>query len=200
MTEDVADSILDWLDADEDARPLGAEFADYYSQLQPPYKPANGQLQSVEQLLLVRGVTAVMLFGYDENRNGVLDSDEQSKMNMGLQPGMPPGSVIAVDPNVAPPPPLGWAAYFTLHSQEKNVANDGTQRINVNGSDLQTLYNDMIAAGISDLHASFIVAYRLSGQPSPTASNPMLLLMQATSGTAEVVRLHRLRLRRTKAA
>ena len=180
MTEDTADAILDWLDEDEEPRPMGAEFADYYQQLQPAYKPTNGQLQSVEQLLLVRGVTPMLLFGYDENRNGVLDTDEQTKMNLGIQPGMAPGQLAApLDPNVAPPPPLGWAPYFTLHSQEKNVANDGLARINVNSEDLQTLYSDLQAAGLNELQATFIVAYRLAGQPSPTASNPLALLMSA---------------------
>jgi Type II secretion system (T2SS), protein K len=187
MTEDIADAILDWLDEDEDPRPMGAEFSDYYMNLQPQYRPINGPLESIEQLLLVRGITPKHLFGYDENRNGVLDSDEQSKMTMGIEPGMAPGQIVTVaDPNVAPPPPLGWAPYFTLHSQEKNVANDGTARINVNGEDLQTLKTDLLDAGLSELQASFIVAYRLAGQPSPTASNPMALLMGAgaASGAA----------------
>src|SRR5690606_38691018 len=63
MTEDVADAILDWLDADDEPRPLGAEFEDYYLNLQPAYKPANGPIDSIEQLLLVRGVTPQLLFG-----------------------------------------------------------------------------------------------------------------------------------------
>ena len=63
-----------------------------------------------------------------------------------------------------PPPPLGWAPYLTLHSLEKNVASDGSPRININGDDLQLLYDDMLAAGINEAWASFIVAYRLSGQ------------------------------------
>ena len=57
MTEEIADAIMDWLDEDEEPRPLGAEFADYYQQLQPAYQPTNGTLTSIEQLLQVRGVT-----------------------------------------------------------------------------------------------------------------------------------------------
>ena len=57
MTAEIADAIMDFLDEDEQTRPLGAEFGDYYQQLQPPYKPANGTLESIEQLLQVRGVT-----------------------------------------------------------------------------------------------------------------------------------------------
>ena len=37
----------------------------------PPYAPRNGPLGSIEELLLVRGVTPALLFGADLNRNGV---------------------------------------------------------------------------------------------------------------------------------
>ena len=185
MTEDIADAILDWLDEDEDPRPMGAEFSDYYMNLQPQYRPTNGPLQSIEQLLLVRGITPKHLFGYDENRNGVLDSDEQSKLSMGIEPGMAPGQIVATDPNVTPPPPLGWAPFFTLHSQEKNVTNEGLARVNVNSQDLQALHQQLLDAGLNELQASFIVAYRLAGQPSPTASNPLALLMSAGATGSE---------------
>ena len=52
MTDDVADAILDWIDEDDEPREYGAEW-DYYAQLQPPYKPKNGPLDTVEELLLV---------------------------------------------------------------------------------------------------------------------------------------------------
>ena len=58
MTEDVADAILDWIDEDDEARDYGAE-SSYYQGLRPPYTPKNGPLDTVEELLLVRGVTPV---------------------------------------------------------------------------------------------------------------------------------------------
>lgn len=185
MTEEIADAILDWLDEDDEPRALGAEFADYYQQMQPPYKPTNGPLQSIEQLLLVRGVTPQHLYGYDENRNGVLDNDEQTKLTLGITPGLAPGQLAPVqtDPNVLPPPPLGWAPYLTLHSAEKNVANDGLARINVNSQDLQTLYQDLLDAGLNETYASFIVAYRLAGQPTASAANPLMLLINAAGAS-----------------
>ena len=70
MTEETADAILDWLDEDEEPREYGAE-SDYYSSLSPPYAAKNGQLETVEELLLVRGVTPQLLFGADVNRNGI---------------------------------------------------------------------------------------------------------------------------------
>ena len=56
MTPDVADAIVDWLDMDSSPRPYGAE-DDYYTALSPPYHCKNGPLDSLEELLLVRGVT-----------------------------------------------------------------------------------------------------------------------------------------------
>src|SRR4029453_19264093 len=75
MTEDVADAILDWLDPDDEPRELGAE-VDYYSSLSPPYGTKNGPVDTVEELLLVRGVTPQLLFGMDSNRNCQLDQHE----------------------------------------------------------------------------------------------------------------------------
>jgi hypothetical protein len=185
MTEEIADAILDWLDEDEETRPLGAEFADYYQQIQPPYQPSNGPLDSIEQLLQVRGVTPQLLFGYDENRNGLLDQAEATKMNSGVQPGMLPGQTAAYDPQAVPPPPLGWAPYLTLHSLEKNVDAAGNPRININGDDLQLIYDDMIAAGISESWASFIVAYRISGQSGNGGTSPLVKLASMSAADSD---------------
>ena len=52
----IADSILDWIDADSLHRLNGAE-DDYYMSLSPPYRAKNGPLDSIEELRLIRGVT-----------------------------------------------------------------------------------------------------------------------------------------------
>ena len=59
----IADSITDWRDADNIALPNGAE-NDYYQGLQPPYLARNGALASMEELLLIRGVTQDYYFGH----------------------------------------------------------------------------------------------------------------------------------------
>ena len=82
MTEDVADAILDWLDPDDEPRELGCE-VEYYSGLSPPYAAKNGPVDTVEELLLVRGVTPQLLFGCDINRNGQLDQNELLEENTG---------------------------------------------------------------------------------------------------------------------
>lgn len=185
MTEEVADAILDWLDEDDEPRPLGAEY-DYYETLQPAYSPTNGPISSIESLLLVRGVTPLMLFGYDENRNGMLDSNEMTKMNSGIQPGAAPGSMpVATDMNASPPPPLGWAPYLTLHSQEGPLASDGVERIDINGSDLQALYDELVETLGDESWASFIVAYRQSGSPGGGGVDPLTTLASLVASDSD---------------
>ena len=59
MTEDLADAILDWIDPDDDPRKLGAEI-EYYSTV--GYSCKNGPLDTIEELLQVRGMTPELLF------------------------------------------------------------------------------------------------------------------------------------------
>jgi DNA uptake protein ComE-like DNA-binding protein len=153
MTEDTADAILDWLDEDTEPRTYGAE-AEYYNALPTPYSPANGPLQSVEELLLVRGVTPNLLFGADVNRNGIIDADEQQRFG-----------VTAETPGA-----FGWAAYLTVHGAEANRRRDGNPRVNVNQDDMEVLYDELSEALGNDLYASYVVAYRIAGQSTSVAS------------------------------
>ena len=52
----ITDAAIDWIDADGDARPYGAEDIEYL-QLEIPYRAANQPLQSIEELRLIRGIT-----------------------------------------------------------------------------------------------------------------------------------------------
>jgi general secretion pathway protein K len=61
----IADSILDWKDLDNMYHLNGAE-NDFYEALHPPYKAKNGRFDTVEELLLVRGVTPAYFYGYPE--------------------------------------------------------------------------------------------------------------------------------------
>src|SRR5437660_7264551 len=57
MTDDVANSILDWIDPrTTQPRSSGAKDT-YYMTLSPPYHCKNGPLDSLEELLLVKGMT-----------------------------------------------------------------------------------------------------------------------------------------------
>lgn len=170
MTEEIANSIIDWIDADETARSGGAE-SQYYAARTPPYRCKNGPLDSIEELLLVKGVTPELLFGSDRNRNGELDGDEASTAG-------------AFD--------AGWAPYFTVYSRERNVDSTGAGRININSSDVATLASSlpgMVGQDVSD----FIIGYRMfdvvSGTPpmgarQGTPDQLATQVKQATGGAA----------------
>ncbi|MAT73501.1 MAG: hypothetical protein CMJ58_28805 [Planctomycetaceae bacterium] len=153
MTIEIADAILDWLDADESPRTNGAE-AEYYQGLDPPYSPTNGPLSSVDELLQVRGVTPELLYGLDQNRNLVIDPHE-----------MPRGALAEVD-NSTGELNRGWAAYLTVDSVESFKLSTGESRANVNGTDLQALYQQL-GTTLSDEQAKFIILARQYGlQPA----------------------------------
>ncbi len=56
LPRELPDTLTDWLDADNNPRAtFGAETKDYYSTLKKPYKAKNSTLDSVDELLLVKG-------------------------------------------------------------------------------------------------------------------------------------------------
>jgi type II secretory pathway component PulK len=141
MTDEASDAILDWLDSDDTPRPSGAE-SDYYGSQSPPYQAKNGPLDSLEELLLVKGVTPQLLFGNDLNRNGVLDPGEDDGTGQANQ---------------------GWSAYLTVYSREPNVDATGNPRVYLNDSDLNTLSTNLTGLNLSSDLVQFILAARMYG-------------------------------------
>jgi general secretion pathway protein K len=61
LSPDLANAVVDWIDADgEPTFPGGAEDADYLA-LTPPYRAANQPLQDVDELIRVKGFDAATL-------------------------------------------------------------------------------------------------------------------------------------------
>lgn len=149
MTPDIADAILDYIDSNEDTRSYGCE-SDYYLGQSPPYRAKNGPLETVEELLLVRGVTPQLLFGQDVNRNFQIDPFEED---------LPAGEgVDASDPSSA----FGWMPYLTLDSAEKNGDAVGDPKVDLNQEDLAKLTEEL-AEHFNPEEITFIVAFRQSG-------------------------------------
>lgn len=151
VTENIADAILDWLDADDEPREFGAE-RDYYASLSPPYAPKNGPFETVEELLRVKEITPEMLFGIDVNRNGNIDPSEQRESSTAM---LQTGTNGSMD--------RGWASYVTLYAMEKNVSADGVERIFLNSTDLASLHGELMDAFGNQEWADFIVALRING-------------------------------------
>jgi general secretion pathway protein K len=61
----IVDSILDWRDVDNAHRINGAE-DEYYQSLEHPYQAKDGRIDTIEELLLIRGVTSDYFFGHPE--------------------------------------------------------------------------------------------------------------------------------------
>lgn len=155
MTEFLADSILDWIDADDEAREYGAE-----AESNSIVPPRNAPLSNLEELLLIEGVTAELLYGEDVNQNGLLDPNERD------------GELSMPHDNGDDVLDKGWIDYLTLHSKENNLqtAPDyyGQARVNVNETLLTDLY-DQLEERMGPDEALFVTAYRLNGPYDPNS-------------------------------
>lgn len=60
--EDIIDNIKDWIDADDEVTRFGAE-SSYYQNLEPPCSCRNGPIRSIEEMLLIKGITKELMFG-----------------------------------------------------------------------------------------------------------------------------------------
>jgi DNA uptake protein ComE-like DNA-binding protein len=118
-TSELINALLDWRDPDSDIREGGAE-SEYYNTLDPPYNAKNGPFDSVEELLLVKGFNAVILYGEDVNRNGILDENE----NDGAEsfPGYDDHNGV-LDRGIAP--------FLTVCSREPDTSLDNRPRIDL---------------------------------------------------------------------
>ncbi|MGA3083492.1 MAG: helix-hairpin-helix domain-containing protein [Thermodesulfobacteriota bacterium] len=67
----VADSIMDWREKG-DLRRLNGAKSDYYLSLPNPYKAKNADFDTLEELLLVKGVTRELLYG-DGGKRGLIE-------------------------------------------------------------------------------------------------------------------------------
>lgn len=139
MTPDVSAAIIDWRDEDNTVSPGGAE-SEYYLSLQPPYQARNGPVQTIRELLMVRGVTPDLLLGRDRHQNGLLDST-------GEEP----------DQTVSDQLDLGWAGLLTVDSMVNNLSASGVDRVNLQSADEAALTG---IKGITTDIARAIVAYR----------------------------------------
>jgi len=119
--ETMVASLLDWREDGIEPR-LGGAKDMYYMMLSQPYQCKNAPLDTIEELLVVKGFDSSIVFGEDMNRNGMLeenedDGDESLPMDNGdgmLNRGIYP--------------------YITVYSREPEVSdsNPYVPRVNIN--------------------------------------------------------------------
>jgi general secretion pathway protein K len=86
--EDLLDALADWVDQDSDERRGGAEES-YYRSLDPPYSCRNGAFVTVEELLLVKGMTPKLLYGDGEHEgliNAITVMGNSGQINLNTAP------------------------------------------------------------------------------------------------------------------
>ncbi|HIQ37456.1 MAG TPA: general secretion pathway protein GspK [Desulfocapsa sulfexigens] len=62
---EIIDALIDWTDSGDGEEEYGAEES-YYRSLDPPYSCKNGPIESIEELLMVKGFTPELLYGTEE--------------------------------------------------------------------------------------------------------------------------------------
>lgn len=145
----LVDSLLDWREPGAVPRANGAK-DEYYNSLDPPYRCKGGLFSTIEELLLVRGFTAWVVFGEDYNRNGLLDPNEDDG-DASFPPDNADGVLYA-----------GVAPFFTLWSREMNVSKDNRPRINLNLKDAQKL-QEALSAEFRPEIVSYVMEVRGGG-------------------------------------
>ena len=124
MTNEAADSIVDWVDPDENPTNGDGAESQYYLGLQEPYRSKNSAFETVGELRLVKGIDDQVLYGMDVNHNGVVDPGEQTR-------GQSLGRTSGASSNGSSPD-RGIFPFVTVYSIDPAVGSTGTARVNVN--------------------------------------------------------------------
>jgi competence ComEA-like helix-hairpin-helix protein len=132
MSAEIVAAIVDWRSSGNPVTAGGAG-ADYYESLVPPYVPRNGPLQTVRELLMVKGVTPELLLGDAAAQPQQDDSDDDFPVEGGLMP------------------------LLTVDSRDDNLNAAGTARIDIQSADQGTL---SAVQGITPAIARAIVNWR----------------------------------------
>ena len=186
MSEETAAAIIDWRDTDETITAFGAE-SEQYAALPKPYYCKNSPLETVEELLLIRGFTKDILYGAAEPIDQSSDPATQfNAMQPGAQSpltGIGGGSsrssaaarqqqnnspITGITSNNDWSLTHGLYDYVTIYSSEPASATSSTgeARINVNTQQQQTA--DYLS---QTLGASRAAALRTRIRPQPQFRN-----------------------------
>jgi type II secretory pathway component PulK len=154
ITNQQADSIVDWIDTDTQ-NITGGDGAEspFYEGLPEPYDAKNADLETVEELMLIQGFGPGFiggpdpLFGIDRNHNGVIENGEMVNGSTGTN-----SNGETADRGIFP--------FVTIYSQEPDVDIQGNKRINCSGvgGNAQNLTQQLTNAGVQSNIASKIAS------------------------------------------
>ncbi len=125
MTDELAASIIDWRDEDNDVTDNGAE-SESYTLLNPSYECKNSPFETIFELQLVLNAYDEYLYGEDTNLNGFLDANEND------------GELSSPSDNQDGHLDFGILEYVTIYSRIPNNTED-SGKININDEDSEQL-------------------------------------------------------------
>ena len=147
MAQDVADSIMDWRDADDEVQGYGAE-SDYYRNRNMHFEPRNGDFRSIAELELVAGAWPKYVRGEDWNLNGRLDPNEDDG-KLSVPDDRPDGKLDA-----------GWSGLLTAVSRSSAMSVSGASRLDLRKTNAEELTN---RTGVDAQQAAALLAYARGG-------------------------------------
>ena len=100
QADTIVDSVLDWRDPDDLHRLHGAE-TPYYMSLPAPYKAKDGPFDTIEELILVKGITPEILYGETEKK-GLIDFVTTHSLSRGININAAPKEVLMAIPGITP--------------------------------------------------------------------------------------------------
>ena len=142
----IVNSILDWLDPDDQTHVEGAE-SRYYEGLTPPYAAKNGPIDDISELLLIKGVTREIYYG------GIATNFQANYFSRQLNPFGQSASAMLMTT-------AGLTNLFTPLSDGK---------VNINTASAEVL---QLIPGVDAMIAEAIVGGR-QGEPDPMAPGLM---------------------------
>ena len=177
VSMDIADALIDWVDIDDSRFPYGAESADYYMTLPRPYGAKNMEMDSVQEMLLVKGITPELYYGLEPVRaqEGTLVEDNRGASPIDasrLLEEYTQGGEVAMEPagtrderrSIGKERSRAFKDYFRVHGERSDYLNN-LNKININTAPYRVL--SALSDGMTDDIVTEIIRRR---QEQPFAS------------------------------
>jgi general secretion pathway protein K len=158
---DIADSIRDWVDPDSTKSAYGAETFDYYSTLPKPRTAKNRELDSIDELLMVKGITPQIFYGLgggNTTQERDLVTDNMFIKKMSLDPSSNADSSIDMATiKIGKEKSRALSDYFRAHGSSDS--NSPLNKINVNTASFRVL--SALTGNIADAKVAELIRTRI---------------------------------------
>ena len=146
--QDYADAIIDWVDIDDSRFPYGAESSDYYLSLERPYRAKNLEMDSIDEMLMIKGITPEIYYGlgggnFGKETNLVKDNRGAKKFDLSkvsdvdtAKTGLSDFKTLEV--KIGKEESRRLSDYFRVNGERKDVNSD-LNKININTASYRVL-------------------------------------------------------------